>query len=151
MHFQLYIREDSELIINQVMGESNYRDSRMAAYRQEVRRLEEKFDGFELHHIPRRDNEATDALTRLGLSCEPPPPGVFTHDLLKLSIRLEEDILVHSPGTSLDEGSSVPAPGTPPGENGLVLVSKASPEASARPIEPKLRARGGSSSRCQTT
>jgi hypothetical protein len=35
----------------QVMGESNYRDSRMAAYRQEVRKPEEKFDGFELNHI----------------------------------------------------------------------------------------------------
>jgi ribonuclease HI len=48
---QLYIRGDSKLIVNQVMGESNCRDSRMAAYRQEVRTLEEKFDGFELHHI----------------------------------------------------------------------------------------------------
>jgi hypothetical protein len=35
------------------MGESNYRDSRMAAYRHEVRRLEEKFNNFELHHILR--------------------------------------------------------------------------------------------------
>jgi ribonuclease HI len=48
---QLYIRGDSELIVNQVMGESNYRDSLMAAYLQEVRNLEEKFNGFELHHI----------------------------------------------------------------------------------------------------
>jgi ribonuclease HI len=47
----LYIQGDSELIVNQVMGESNYRDSLMVAYQQEVRKLEEKFDGFELHHI----------------------------------------------------------------------------------------------------
>jgi hypothetical protein len=45
--------DSSKLIINQDMGESNYHDSCMAAYRQEVRKLEEKFDGFELHHIPR--------------------------------------------------------------------------------------------------
>jgi ribonuclease HI len=50
---RLYIYGDSELIVNQVMGESHYRDSHMAAYRQEVRRLEEKFDGIELHHILR--------------------------------------------------------------------------------------------------
>jgi hypothetical protein len=49
----LYVCRDSKLIINQVMGESNYHDSHMAAYRHEVRKLEEKFDGFELHHIPR--------------------------------------------------------------------------------------------------
>jgi ribonuclease HI len=50
---RLYICGDSEIVVNQVMGESNYRDSRMAAYQQEVRKLEEKFDGFELHHILR--------------------------------------------------------------------------------------------------
>jgi ribonuclease HI len=48
---RLYIRDDSELIVSQVMGQSNCRDSLMAAYQQEVRKLEEKFDGFELHHI----------------------------------------------------------------------------------------------------
>jgi ribonuclease HI len=48
---RLYIRGDSELVVSQVMGQSNRRDSRMAAYQQEVRKLEEKFDGFELHHI----------------------------------------------------------------------------------------------------
>jgi ribonuclease HI len=48
-----YILEDSKLIINQVMGESNCRDSCVEAYWQEVRRLEEKFDAFELHNIVR--------------------------------------------------------------------------------------------------
>jgi ribonuclease HI len=74
---RLYIRSDSELIVNQIMGESNCHDSRMATYHQEVRKLEEKFDGFELHHILRCDNEATDSLARLGSSHEQPPPGVF--------------------------------------------------------------------------
>jgi hypothetical protein len=60
----------------------------MAAYRQEVRKLEEKVDGFELQHILRQDNEATDALNQLESSREPPPPGVFTQDLFKPSIRL---------------------------------------------------------------
>jgi ribonuclease HI len=50
---QLYICGDSELVVNQFMGESYCRDLRMAAYWQEVRKLEEKFDGFELHHILR--------------------------------------------------------------------------------------------------
>jgi hypothetical protein len=58
----------------------------MVAYWHKVRRLEEKFDGFELHHIPRQDNEAENALAQLRLSPEPPPPGVITHDLFKPSI-----------------------------------------------------------------
>jgi ribonuclease HI len=48
---RLYIRRDTELIVNQVMGESNCRDSYLATYRQEIRELEEKFDSFKLHHI----------------------------------------------------------------------------------------------------
>jgi ribonuclease HI len=74
---QLYIHGDSQLIVNQVMGELNYCDSCMAAYQQKVRKLEEKFDGFELHHILQRDNEVADALTRFGLNSEPPPPCMF--------------------------------------------------------------------------
>jgi hypothetical protein len=50
---QLYIHGDSELGVNQVMGELSCHDSCMVAYRQEERRLEEKFNGFELHHILR--------------------------------------------------------------------------------------------------
>jgi hypothetical protein len=48
---QLYIRGGSKLIINQAMGASNCHDSNIVAYQQEVRKLEEKFDGFKLHHI----------------------------------------------------------------------------------------------------
>jgi ribonuclease HI len=34
----LYIRGNSELVVNELMGESNCHDSYMVAYRQEVRR-----------------------------------------------------------------------------------------------------------------
>ena len=60
----LDIRGDSQLIVNQVMKESSYHDARMAVYCQEVRQLEDKFDGLELNHIPRRLNEAADALAK---------------------------------------------------------------------------------------
>jgi hypothetical protein len=73
----LYIRGDSEVVVNQVMGESSCHDSLMAAYWQEVRKLEKKFNGFKLHHILWRDNEPADALGQHGSSHEPPPPVVF--------------------------------------------------------------------------
>ena len=60
----LDIRGDSQLVVNQVMKESTYHNTRMAPYCQEVRRLEDKFDGLELNHIPRRLNEAADALAK---------------------------------------------------------------------------------------
>jgi ribonuclease HI len=73
----LYIHGDSKLIVNHMMGESSCCDSRMAAYRQEVRSPEEKFDSFKLHHILRWDNEAADAQARLESSHKPHHPSVF--------------------------------------------------------------------------
>ena len=43
---------DSQLVIDQVMKESSYHNTKMAAYSREVRQLEDKFDGLELNHIP---------------------------------------------------------------------------------------------------
>ena len=60
----LNIRGDSQLVVNQVMKESSCHDAKMAAYCHEVRWLEDKFDGLELNHIPRRLNEATDTLAK---------------------------------------------------------------------------------------
>jgi hypothetical protein len=110
----------------------------MAAYRQEVRRLEEKFDGFELHHILRCNNEATEALAQLGLSRESPPLGVFAQDLFKPSIRLKEDTPAIAPGTSPSEGASVLAPGTSSGRQDPTVMLGAYPRASAKPSTPNL-------------
>ena len=40
---RLYVRGDSELVIDQVMKESSYKSPLMTAYCQEVRKLEDKF------------------------------------------------------------------------------------------------------------
>ena len=47
------------------MKESTYHDARMATYCQEVRRLEDKFDGLVLNHIPRCLNKVADALAKV--------------------------------------------------------------------------------------
>ena len=47
------------------MKESSCKSPLMAAYCQEVRKLEDKFQGIELHHVPRKDNDAADFLTKL--------------------------------------------------------------------------------------
>ena len=40
---RLYVRDDSELVVNQVIKESSYKSPLMAAYCQEVHKLEGKF------------------------------------------------------------------------------------------------------------
>jgi hypothetical protein len=62
----------------------------MAPYCQEVRQLEEKFDGLELNHIPRLLNEVADALEKMAFGSEPFQTSIFASDQYKPSIRYEE-------------------------------------------------------------
>jgi ribonuclease HI len=80
---------DSELVIGQVMKASVCRDHKMAAYCAEVRKLEAKFDGLELRHIPQRDNEEADSLVRIGSIRDMPPDSVFLNELIRQSARWE--------------------------------------------------------------
>jgi len=71
------------------MKESSYHDAKMAAYCQEVRWLEDKLDGLKLNHIPRRLNEAADALAKAASGREPVPTGVFANDQHRPLVRYE--------------------------------------------------------------
>ena len=87
----LYVRGDSELVVDQVMKESSCKSPLMAAYCQEVRKLKDKFQGIELHHVPQKDNDAADFLTKLAARLVPSPDGVFINDLHEPSTRVLED------------------------------------------------------------
>ena len=63
----LDVRGDSHLVIDQVMKELSCHNTKMAACCREVHQLEDKFDGLELNHIPRRLNEAAE---QYGLTVE---------------------------------------------------------------------------------
>ena len=62
---RLYVYGDSKLIIDQVMKNSNSESPLMDAYCQEVHKLEGRFRGLELHHIPRKQNPDADALEKM--------------------------------------------------------------------------------------
>jgi len=87
---RLYICSDSELVVNQVMKESSCKSPLMAAYYQEVRKLGDKFQGIELHHVPQRDNDATNFLAKLAARRDPSPSGVFINDLHELFAHILE-------------------------------------------------------------
>ena len=75
------------------MKESSCHDAKMAVYYQEVRRLEDRFDGLKLNHIPRRLNEAADALAKAASDREPVPMGIFASDQHKPSVHYEKSEL----------------------------------------------------------
>ena len=62
----LMVFGDSDLVVNQVIKEWDIRSTAMTTYCVAVRKLEKKFDGMELHHILRSQNQAVDDLAKLG-------------------------------------------------------------------------------------
>ena len=49
---RLMVYGDSDLVVNQVMKEWDVRNPTMTTYCNAVRKLEKKFEGLELHHVP---------------------------------------------------------------------------------------------------
>ncbi|XP_004967016.1 uncharacterized protein LOC101763120 [Setaria italica] len=95
----------------------------MAAYCNEVRKLEDKFDGLELNHVTRRFNEAADELAKAASGQKSVPDGVFISDQYKPSIRYKK------PG-GVGNAPLVPDSGADPGEVGNtppILDSEADP------------------------
>ena len=77
----LYVHGVSELVVDQLMKESSFKTPLMAAYCQEVHKLEDKFHGIELHHVPRKDNDVANSLAKLAARRDPSPSGIFINDL----------------------------------------------------------------------
>ena len=78
------------------MKESSCKSPLKAAYCQEVCKLEDRFQGIELHHVPQKDNDAIDFLVKLAARRVPSLDRVFINDLHESSSRiLEGSIQTH--------------------------------------------------------
>ena len=75
------------------MKESSCKSPLMTSYCQEVRKLEDKFQGIKLHHVPRKDNDATDFLVKLATRQILSLDGVFINDLHESSARILEGLI----------------------------------------------------------
>jgi ribonuclease HI len=87
---RLDARGDSQLVIDQVMKNSHYRDPKMKAYCDEVRRLEDKIYGLELNHIARRYNETADEMAKIASGRTTVPPDVFSRDLHQPYVKTDD-------------------------------------------------------------
>jgi ribonuclease HI len=94
---RLYVHGDSALVINQLNKDWDTTSEKMDAYCKEIRKLDGKFYGIEYSHVVRDRNQAADALSKLGSSRAQVPHGVFIQDLLKPSIKQEDDPVVKKP------------------------------------------------------
>ena len=55
---------DSKLVVRQVKGDLEARDSRMQEYLCQIKSIQEKFEVFDLSHIPISENTHVDSLVR---------------------------------------------------------------------------------------
>ena len=78
---------DSNLVVQQCTGTWDAKDENMARYRFLVQQLSGFFEGCEFHHIPRAENEASDALSKLGSTRKEVPPGISLENIHKPSIK----------------------------------------------------------------
>jgi hypothetical protein len=72
----------------------------MGKYCTTVRKLEDKFEGLEFHHVERDHNATADALSKLGSSRAQVPPGIFVQKVSRPSIpsdQMEESNALSQP------------------------------------------------------
>jgi ribonuclease HI len=105
---RLDTRGDSQLVIDQVMKNSNCRDPKMEAYCDEVRCLEDKFYGLELNHIARLYNETADELAKIASGRTTVPPDVFSRDLHQTSVKIDHTPEPEAPSTQPEAPSAEP-------------------------------------------
>jgi ribonuclease HI len=93
---RLLVYGDSLLVVQQVNKEWDCNKETMEAYVQEVRRLENKFSGLEVHHLLREHNVGADTLSKLGSTRAQVPPGVFVQELKQPSIKLSPQVTINA-------------------------------------------------------
>ena len=86
---RLLVYGDSLLVVKQVNKEWGINKDTMYAYVEEIRKLENKFLGLEIHHIDRDNNVGADVLSKLGSTRAAVPPGVFVHELHHPSVNVQ--------------------------------------------------------------
>jgi hypothetical protein len=86
---RLMVYGDSLVVISQINKEWDCSNDSMGKYCTTVRKLEDKFEGLEFHHVEIDRNTVADALSKLGSSRTQVPPGVFVQEVLHPSISLD--------------------------------------------------------------
>ena len=61
----------------------------MDAYVEEIRKLENKFSGLEIHNVDRDNNVGGVVLSKLGSTRAAIPPGVFIHELHHPTVKVQ--------------------------------------------------------------
>jgi ribonuclease HI len=78
---KLMVYGDSLVVISQINKDWDCSTDSMGKYCATVRKLEDKFEGLEFHHVERDRNAAADVLSKLGSSRAQVPPKIFVQEI----------------------------------------------------------------------
>jgi hypothetical protein len=107
---RLIIKGDSQLVVNFSNKSYTPKDEHMAAYLEELRKMEKRFQGLELKHIPRGENVEADEIAKRASHRLAQATGIFEERLFK-------------PSASPTSARSDPPPALPPPpEQGLRIA-----------------------------
>jgi hypothetical protein len=81
---------DSLVVISQINKDWDCSTDSMGKYCTAMRKLENKFERLEFHHMERDRNAVADALSKLGSSRSQAPPRIFVQEIFQPSILLDQ-------------------------------------------------------------
>jgi ribonuclease HI len=94
---RLMVYDDSLVVISQVNKDWDCSTDSMNKYCAVLRKLKDKFEGLEFHHVERNRNAAADALSKLGSSRAQVPPRVFVQEIQQPSVATDQMEECHIP------------------------------------------------------
>jgi ribonuclease HI len=108
---RLKIFGDSNLVVQQVMNRCNTINDNMLAYKNLYHYLEGTFDGYEVSHVSKNNNEEADNLANIGSQCLPVPSGVFWEEIVERSIKSVKSLTTAAgSGAGMKKDESTPEP-----------------------------------------
>jgi ribonuclease HI len=87
---RLMVYGDSLVVISQINKDYECSTGSMGKYYTSIRKLEDKFEGVEFHHVERDHNTAADTLSKLGSSQAQVPPRIFIQEVSRPSIPSDQ-------------------------------------------------------------
>jgi hypothetical protein len=81
---------DSLVVISQINKDWDCSTDSMGKYCAAVRKIEDKFEGLEFHHVERDRNTVADVLSKLGSSRAQVPPEIFVQEVSHPSILSDQ-------------------------------------------------------------
>jgi hypothetical protein len=102
---RLKIFGDSNLVVQQAMNCCDAISDNMTTYVNLYYYLEGTFDGCEVSHVSRANNEEAGNIANIGSQCLPIPPGVFWEEIIERSIKSSKSLTPGEPSQYPTMGS----------------------------------------------